>query len=133
MSAGVTFGMIIAVAAGGAIGASARLLTVDLAARLFGYDFPWGTFTVNVIGSLIMGLLVGWMTVRWDAPQTLRVFLATGMLGGFTTFSSYALDFALLWENRQHTAALLYAAGSVLVAIAAVFAGLWLARAIWQG
>ena len=133
MTAGVTYGMIAAVAAGGAIGAAARLLTVDLAARLFGYDFPWGTFAVNVIGSLLMGLLVGWMTTRWDAPQTLRVFLATGVLGGFTTFSAFALDFAMLWENRQHLAALLYAAGSVLASLAAVFAGLLLARALWQG
>ena len=133
MTANITYGMVLAVAAGGALGATARLLTVDMAARLFGYGFPWGTFTVNVLGSLVMGLLVGWMTMRWDAPQTLRVFLATGILGGFTTFSAFALDFAMLWENRQHLTALAYVAGSVLLSLAAVFAGLWLARAIWQG
>ncbi len=133
MTASITYGTIAAVAAGGAIGATARLLTVDLAARLFGHAFPWGTFTVNVAGSLVMGLLVGWMSAHIDMPQTLRVFLATGILGGFTTFSAFALDYAMLWENRQHMAALLYAAGSVLFSLVAVFAGLWLARAIWQG
>ncbi len=133
MTAGVSLGMVAAAAIGGGIGAAARLLVVAASARLLGPAFPWGTFLVNVAGSLLMGLLTAWLIARWDAPQTMRVFLATGILGGFTTFSAFALDFAMLWENRQHAAALLYATGSVLASLAAVFAGLWLGRGLWQG
>ena len=124
----ITFPEIIAVALGGGIGAALRLITIGWASRLVGYEFPWGTFTVNVLGSFVMGVLVGWMTVRWDAPAHIRVFLATGVLGGFTTFSAYSLDFAMMWQDQRYLPALLYAGGSVVFSIAAVFAGLGLAR-----
>ena len=127
----ITLTELVAVALGGGIGAALRLITIGWASRLMGFNFPWGTFTVNVLGSFIMGALVGWMTVRWDAPAYLRVFLATGILGGFTTFSSYSLDFAMMWQDHRYLPALLYAGGSVVASIAAVFAGLGLARLIF--
>ncbi len=127
------FGLLLAAAAGGAIGAAARLAVVVAAMRLFGPAFPWGTMIVNVAGSLLMGLLVGWLATRSAGSEAMRAFLATGVLGGFTTFSAFSLDFALLWERKAHVAALAYAAGSVALSLAAVFAGLWLARLLWQG
>ncbi|MCU0790398.1 MAG: fluoride efflux transporter CrcB [Nitratireductor sp.] len=118
------------VAAGGGIGAAMRHLANLAALRLFGPGFPWGTLFVNVAGSLAMGLLVGWLARRSGGSTTeLRLFLATGVLGGFTTFSAFSLDFAALWERGAGTAAAGYALASVLISLAAVFAGLWLMRA----
>ena len=127
----ISFGMVVAAALGGGIGAAARLMSVGLASRLFGFGFPWGTLIVNVAGSLLMGLITGWLLVRIEASSFLRVFLTTGMLGGFTTFSAYSLDFAMLWQGQRQLAALLYAGGSVVLAILAVFIGLGLARLIF--
>ncbi len=128
----VSFGMVAAAALGGGIGAAARLMTVGLASRLFGFSFPWGTLIVNVVGSLLMGLITGWLLARIETSAFLRVFLTTGLLGGFTTFSAYSLDFAMLWQDQRHMAALLYAGGSVVLSIAAVFAGLALARVLFS-
>ncbi len=128
----IGFGMVLAAALGGGIGAAARLMTVGWASRLFGFSFPWGTLIVNVVGSLLMGLITGWLLARIEASSFLRVFLTTGVLGGFTTFSAYSLDFALLWEDHRHLAALLYASGSVVLSFAAVFIGLTLARLIFN-
>ena len=125
--------LLLAAAAGGAIGAALRLAVVLGALRVFGADFPWGTMIVNVAGSLIMGLLIGYMALKHPGGEMWRAFLATGVLGGFTTFSAFSLDFALLWERKAHLAALGYAAGSVLLSLAAVFIGLAAARSLWQG
>jgi crcB protein len=116
------------VAFGGAIGASARHLVNMASMRLAGPTFPWGTLVVNLVGCLAMGILVEVIARRLEASGALRLFLATGVLGGFTTFSAFSLDFALLWERGAAGHALAYALASVLGSLAAVFLGLWLAR-----
>ena len=119
------------VAFGGAVGASARHLVNILALRLFGPSFPVGTLTVNVLGGLLMGLLAGYLALRYEGGgQNLRLFLATGVLGGFTTFSAFSLDALLLWERGAVVAALIYVAGSVLLSIAALAVGLAMVRAL---
>jgi CrcB protein len=117
---------------GGGIGAAVRHGVNLLAARLFGLDFPWGTAIVNVAGSLAMGLLAGWFAFRVDVPwsQETRLFLTTGILGGFTTFSAFSLDTAMLIERGALGVAAAYIIGSVGLSILALFAGLWLVRAI---
>jgi len=102
---------------------------VNLAAvRLLGYGFPFGTLIVNVAGSFAMGLLAGYFAYRMGIPQHLRLFLTTGILGGFTTFSAFSLDAALLIERNSRWLAAAYVAGSVLVSVLALFAGLSLMR-----
>jgi CrcB protein len=98
---------------------------------LIATPFPASTLLVNVTGSLVMGLLTGWFTFRGEqAGQELRLFLTTGILGGFTTFSTFSLDTAVLWERGQMLHAAGYALASVGVSLAAVFAGLALIRAL---
>ena len=118
------------VAAGGAIGASLRHLVNLASLRLAGPGFPWGTMAVNVAGSFAMGVFVELLARRFNASNELRLFLATGVLGGFTTFSAFSLDFAMLWERGPVLPALAYAITSVVGSILALFLGLWLARSI---
>ena len=120
--------MIFWVAAGGAIGASARYLVSVQAGRLFGMNFPWGTMIVNVAGSFAMGALISLLAIKWSAGQDMRAFLTTGILGGFTTFSAFALDFSVLFERKQAGLALAYAGGTLALTLAAVFAGLYVVR-----
>ena len=102
---------------------------VNLAAlRLFGADFPSGTLAVNIVGSLIMGLLAEYWALKSGLSQPFRLFLTTGILGGFTTFSAFSLDTALLWERGQPATALFYAIASVVLSVGALFAGLWIIR-----
>ena len=110
-------------ALGGALGTVARYLTVVAVARLFGSDFPWGTFAVNVSGSLAIGVLVAAIGQWFAGSAELRVLLVTGFLGGFTTFSAYSLEILQLIERRAMLAALLYAIGSVIVSLLAVSIG----------
>lgn len=118
------------VAAGGAIGASARYLVGVGSARLLGYGFPYGTLAVNVIGCLLMGLLIEAMALRWSVHNDLRAFLAVGILGGFTTFSAFSAEFALLVERNDHLSAAIYLIASVGLSIGALFAGLAIVRAL---
>ncbi|MDF2114886.1 fluoride efflux transporter CrcB [Roseiarcaceae bacterium H3SJ34-1] len=101
-------------------------------ARLCGTDFPWGTMTVNILGSLAMGLIAGWLAFRAGESWTqhVRLFLTTGILGGFTTFSAFSLDAMLLWERGQTSAAIAYVLVSVLVSVLALAAGLALVRTL---
>lgn len=117
---------------GGGLGAAARHGVNLTAARLIGVSFPWGTVIVNVVGSLLMGLIVAFLAFRAHAgwSQHARLFLTTGVLGGFTTFSAFSLDVALLWERGEHGLAAIYVAGSVLVSIAALFFGMWVVRTL---
>ncbi|WP_153768610.1 fluoride efflux transporter CrcB [Labrenzia sp. CE80] len=119
----------ILVAIGGGLGAGLRHLVGLCTLRAFGSGFPYGTLTVNVVGSLVMGLFIGWL-VRHEAAglQGVRYFVATGLLGGFTTFSAFSLDVAVMWERGDTTSALVYVALSVVISLAAVFAGLYLMR-----
>jgi CrcB protein len=113
---------------GGGIGAALRHGVNVGAARLLGTAFPYGTLTVNVVGSLLMGLLVAYLAFKGEASQHWRLFIATGMLGGFTTFSAFSLDVALLYERGAVWLAFGYAAASVVLSIAGLFAGLFLVR-----
>jgi fluoride exporter len=122
---------VLLVAAGGAIGAALRHLANLAGLRLLGPSFPWSTLFVNVAGSLLMGLLAGWLARRAGPGSTeLRLFLATGILGGFTTFSAFSLDIAALWERGAMLPAAFYAAASVGLSVAALFLGLSVARAV---
>jgi CrcB protein len=94
------------------------------ASKLFGYGFPLGTFIVNVAGSFAMGLLAGFFAYRAGVPQHVRLFLTTGILGGFTTFSSFSLDAALLVERHSFGMAAGYMVGTVAAGLAALFFGL---------
>jgi CrcB protein len=122
--------MIYWVAAGGAIGSVARYLVNVWSGRLLGTDFPWHTFFVNVLGCFAMGALIELMALKLNVSNEIRAFLTTGVLGGFTTFSAFSLDFALLIERKAFAAAALYTAGSVVLSLIAVFAGLALIRTL---
>ena len=97
-------------------------------ARLFGYGFPLGTMIVNIVGSFLMGLLAGYFAFRPGIGQHMRLFLTTGILGGFTTFSAFSLDTALLVERHSYGMAAGYAVGSVAASVSALFFGLALFR-----
>lgn len=120
------------VAIGGALGSAARYGVNVWSGRMFGITFPWHTLTVNVLGCFVMGLLIEWMALRLNVGNDIRAFLTTGILGGFTTFSAFSLDFAFLVERKSYGLAGAYAASSVLLSLAAVFAGLYLVRALAQ-
>jgi len=124
---------VILVAAGGALGSVARYQTGVWALRILGPRTPWaGTFTVNVAGGFLMGLLVGVLAFRGGADQDRwRLLLAVGVLGGFTTFSSFSLDASLMIQRRAWDAALGYAVASVVLGISALFIGLALARRLF--
>ena len=115
------------VALGGAIGASARYLTGVAAVRLMGHGFPWGTLAVNVVGSFLMGVLV--VALAHLGGTRFAPLLMTGMLGGFTTFSAFSLDAVTLYERGQLGLAATYVTASVILSLAALFAGLLAARA----
>ncbi|MFN3656874.1 MAG: fluoride efflux transporter CrcB [Pseudolabrys sp.] len=115
---------------GGGIGAALRHGVNLGAARLFGTAFPYGTLTVNVVGSLAMGLLAAYFAFKGDATQHWRLFLTTGVLGGFTTFSAFSLDAALLYERGAVGLAALYVLISVALSIGGLFAGLAMVRGL---
>lgn len=100
------------------------------AARLLGLGFPFGTLTVNIVGSLAMGLLVEYLALKGGASQHWRLFLATGVLGGFTTFSAFSLDAGVLYERGEVGMALFYIAASVVLSLAALALGMWAIRSI---
>ena len=113
---------------GAGIGGAARHGVNVGAAKLFGFGFPFGTLIVNVAGSFLIGLLAGWFAFRPGLPQETRLFLTTGILGGFTTFSAFSLDAALLIERNAYALAAAYLLGSVTASLVALFLGLALFR-----
>jgi CrcB protein len=113
---------------GGGIGAALRHGVNVGTARLLGTGFPFGTLTVNIVGSLAMGLFAAYFAFKGDASQHWRLFFTTGLLGGFTTFSAFSLDVALLYERGQIGLAAGYVFASVAISIAGLFAGLALVR-----
>lgn len=119
------------VAVGGAIGASLRFGVAQAATRLFGHGLPLGTLFVNVAGSLAMGLLIAWLAARAGGDGALRLFFATGVLGGFTTFSAFSLDTLTLYERGDVAAAAAYVAASVILSLLAVATGFWLGRSLF--
>jgi CrcB protein len=118
--------------AGAGIGGALRHGVNVGATRLFGLDFPYGTIIVNVAGSFLMGLLAGYFAFRPGIGQHMRLFLTTGILGGFTTFSAFSLDAALLVERHAYGAAAGYMVGSVAASVSALFLGLAMFRTAGQ-
>lgn len=113
---------------GGGLGAALRHGVNLAVARLIGGSFPISTMTINVLGSFAMGLIAEYFALRRGLPQHWRLFLTTGVLGGFTTFSAFSLEAALLYERGDMAGAAVYIGGSVVLAIAALFAGLAIVR-----
>ena len=113
---------------GGGLGATLRHVINMTCARCMGAAFPWGTFIINITGSTVMGLIAGYLAYKSEASQPWRLFLMTGILGGYTTFSAFSLDTAVLYERGELGLALAYVLGSVVLSIAGLFAGLALVR-----
>jgi len=113
---------------GGGIGAALRHGCNLVITRALGTAFPFATLTENVLGSLIMGALAAYFAFKGDATQSWRLFLTTGILGGYTTFSAFSLDSALLYERGELGLAALYVIGSVALSIGGLFAGLAIVR-----
>lgn len=122
----------VAVFLGAGLGGVLRWQAGIWAARWFGPSFPWGTLIVNISGSTLMGFLAALFLSRADAGQwqTLRLFALTGVLGGYTTFSAFSLDTIALWEQGRHAAAAGYCFGSVILSIAGLMVGLFVARSL---
>lgn len=120
---------LILVAAGGAVGAVARYLTGLAALRSLGAAWPYGTLAVNVVGGFAMGLLAALLAARGEADQDRwRLLLGVGVLGGFTTFSAFSLEVAMMIERREWASAFTYSTASVMASVVALFAGMILAR-----
>jgi fluoride exporter len=118
---------------GGGIGAALRHGVNLVLGRELGTEFPFHTLFANVSGSLLMGLLAAFFGLRMGSPQWLRLFLTTGVLGGYTTFSTFSLDSVLLWERGQYTWAAAYVLGSVAASLAGVLLGATLIRVLNEG
>ena len=123
--------ILLMVAIGGAIGAVARQQSNQLIMRIFGGEFPIGTIFVNILGSFIMGLLFELFASKITLSDEWRSLIFTGVLASFTTFSSFALDVALLSERNEYYYALCYIGMSVVLSIGALFVGLWVMRGLF--
>jgi CrcB protein len=119
------------VALGGAIGSAARYGVNVWSGRMFGTEFPWHTLIVNVLGCFLMGVLTEMLALKLHLSHEARAFLTTGILGGFTTFSAFSLDFAYLVERKEVLAAGGYVLASVVLSLLAVLAGMSLIRTIY--
>jgi fluoride exporter len=124
----VTPATIFAAALGGALGSVARYVAGFYAGVLFGSTFPWGTLFVNVTGSFFIGALVETFALRWHADPAVRIFLVTGICGGYTTFSAFSLEVMAMISRGALAHAAAYIVGSVVVSLAALYAGLFLMR-----
>ncbi len=124
---GVCMGYLI-VFVGAGIGGALRHGVNQAALHLLGSGYPFGTLTVNVVGSLLMGIIAGYFAFKADAPQPWRLFLTTGILGGFTTFSAFSLEVVLLYERGEGATAVGYALLSVGLSCAALLTGLAVTR-----
>ncbi|MDA0220103.1 MAG: fluoride efflux transporter CrcB [Proteobacteria bacterium] len=122
--------MLVFVAMGGALGAVARYLTIMGVGRVLGSGFPYGTLTVNILGSFILGMLVEAFALKWHVSQEVRAMIVVGVLGAFTTFSSFSLDAILQLERGNLGGAAVYILSSVTFSVLGLFAGLRLARLV---
>jgi fluoride exporter len=122
--------LILAVALGGAMGSIARYLVGVGSMKLFGFNFPWGTLIINIVGSMLIGTFAGLFALKWDVPQAVRVFLTVGICGGFTTFSTFSLDAYYLIERGQLIASAAYIVSSVILSIGGLIAALHLVRVL---
>ncbi|WP_297802948.1 fluoride efflux transporter CrcB [uncultured Brevundimonas sp.] len=121
------------VAAGGALGAMARYATGLAMVRAFGSGgWPWGTFAVNLVGGLLIGLVTGWIALKSQGTsEAVRLFAVVGVLGGFTTFSAFSLELVQMLERREMAMAAGYALASVFLSVVAVFVGLIIMRKVF--
>jgi CrcB protein len=119
---------ILYVALGGAIGASGRHLLGLVANASFGSAFPYGTFLANVIGGFLMGVLVGWLAQKVTGAEDIRLLLGVGVLGGFTTFSTFSLDAYMMFEKKAYGSLAAYVSGSVILSVLALMIGLIIGR-----
>ncbi|MEJ1161242.1 fluoride efflux transporter CrcB [Prosthecomicrobium sp. N25] len=127
---------VVLVFVGGGLGSVLRYLTSLAALALFGPGFPWGTLTVNVVGSGVMGFVAAYIVLRWTPEgggDALRLFLMTGVLGGFTTFSAFSLDVLTLWQRGAVGTATVYAVVSVAVSILALVLAAAATRSLMVG
>jgi CrcB protein len=120
--------MILAVAAGGSLGAVGRFLVGKMMFKLMGPGFPWGTLTVNILGSFAIGIVVALLATRYNLAHHWQGFLVIGVLGGFTTFSAFSMEVGLMLERHEISQAALYAMGSMFFGVAALFMGLYAGR-----
>lgn len=122
--------MFLAVAAGGAIGSVARYGTMIWIGRLLGTGFPYGTLIVNAAGGFVMGVLIELMALIWSPSEAMRAFLTVGIMGGYTTFSTFSLDAWLLIQRGDYGLGAIYIIASVILSIGALVAGLHLTRMV---
>ncbi|QJE73184.1 fluoride efflux transporter CrcB [Aerophototrophica crusticola] len=125
--------MLLAIALGGAVGSVLRYLAITWVGQGLGAAFPYGTLAVNIVGSVVMGVLVQLSALVWSPGAELRAFLTVGVLGGFTTFSSFSLDVALLAQRGEVASATIYVVLSVLLSVGGLFAGMWATRVLVAG
>jgi CrcB protein len=123
-------GIITAVALGGAIGSVARYFMSTLQSPVW-TGFPYAIFIVNISGGFLMGVLTELMALKFSVSLEVRAFLTTGILGGYTTFSTFSLESALLIQRQAYVTAVGYVVGSAVLSIAALFCGLWIVRSIY--
>jgi fluoride exporter len=122
--------LILAVAIGGAVGSVLRYLVGIESGRLFGTEFPWGTLIINVSGSFLIGVFAALFATKWNAQPSAKVFLIVGICGGYTTFSTFALDVWYLIERGQLVASLAYILASVILSTVALIGALHLIRVL---
>jgi len=113
---------------GSGLGGMLRYAVGMLSIRVFGTNFPYGTLGINVLGPALMGIVVGVFTTSNLTSQDTKLFLTTGVIGGFTTFSTFSLDAAVLWERGQHLAAAAYVVASVIVSLMALILTMMVVR-----
>jgi CrcB protein len=119
---------VLAIAAGGALGSVLRHFLNGAIGGPAGTGFPWGIFIINILGSFVMGVLVSFFAHFWEPRQSIRAFLTVGILGGFTTFSTFSLDAVMLLERGSYGASAVYISGSVGISLAGLVAGQMLVR-----
>ncbi len=117
------------VSLGGAIGSMLRYGTGVLSIKLLGINFPWGTLTVNILGSFCIGIVFALLSHTQNLSEDIKLFAMVGILGGFTTFSAFSLDTISLFERGQYLYASLYIASSVILSLLATLAGIMLIKA----
>lgn len=125
------WGVVLMVALGGALGSLVRYFVAGAVQPAWWTGFPTGIFVVNITGGLVMGLITGLAALKLNLTPEMRAFLTTGILGGYTTFSTFSLDSAMLMERGAYAQAGAYIVGSVVLSILALFAGLWLMRTLY--
>ena len=123
-------GILLAVALGGALGSLLRYFVAGAVQSAASSGYPWGIFIVNITGGLLMGVIVELSALKLQLTPEVRAFLTVGILGGYTTFSTFSLDSVLLIQRGAYVSAAAYIVGSTVLSIGALFAGLWLVRAV---